>query len=112
MRKRSIVTCIILTFVTCGIYGLVWLVNMQNDMVKLTDDTTSGTSVLLFSLITCGIYSLFWMYKTGDRLDQLRATNQEATGNQGILYLVLSILGLGIVSYALIQTELNRYAED
>ena len=38
------------------------------------------------------------------------ATLQPQSSNSGVLYLILSILGLSIVSYALIQNELNNLA--
>ena len=58
VQQRNIAVCIILTIVTCGIYGIYWF-------ICLTDDTntvygaqgTSGAMAFLFSLITCGIYS-------------------------------------------------------
>ena len=31
-------------------------------------------------------------------------------GHLGILYLLLGIFGFGIISYALMQSELNKYA--
>ena len=114
IKSRSIVAAIIFTIITCGIYGLYWYVCMANDVNKISNDrnATSGGMCLLFSLLTCGIYSLFWMYKTGDTLDRVRAANGEPSSNAAILYLVLSIFGLGIVSYCLIQAEINRYADN
>ena len=64
---------------------------------------------LVFSLITCGIYSIYWAYKMGEKLDQARAERGVPTGSQAILYLILSIVGLEIVAWALMQSELNRY---
>ena len=89
-------------------------------MICLADDVntvsgykndTSGGMVFLFTLLTCGIYSWYWLYKCGDKLDQTRAANGRPTGSLSVLYLVLSIFGLGIVSYILMQSELNGYAQ-
>ncbi len=61
---------------------------------------------IIFSLLTCGIYGIYWMYKMGERLDRVTGKS-----NTGILYIVLTFLGLGIVSYALMQDTLNNYAD-
>ena len=55
---------------------------------------------VLFSIITFGIYGIYWNYKLGKKL----------TGS-GTLYLILSLIGLGIVNYILGQSEINKYIE-
>lgn len=79
---------------------------------KLTGDpnATSGGMVILLSIITCNIYMWYWLYKQGDAIDQVKASRGLPSGNSGILYLILAIFGLGIVSYALMQNELNQLA--
>lgn len=52
----------------------------------------------------------YWLYKQGDAIDQVKASRGLPSGNSGILYLILAIFGLGIVSYALMQNELNQLA--
>ncbi len=107
MRERNIGVCIVLTIVTCGIYGLYWLVCLADDINSLTNKNgMSGGMVLLLSIVTCGIYSLYWMYVSGAAIDEYKGTHDYT----GIIYLVLSILGFGIVSYALMQNELNKLA--
>ena len=113
ITKRSIATCILLSIVTCGIYGLYWFVCMVNDLntAARTPSATSGGMVFFLTLITCGIYMFFWLFKAGD---QVATAKRYATGmpanSQGILYLILSLFGLGIVVYCLIQNDLNQVA--
>lgn len=78
IQKRSIPLCIILSLVTCGIYGLYWLVCLANDINTASgrDNDTSGGMVLLLSIITCNIYGLYWMYKAGEKVDEARAARQ------------------------------------
>ncbi len=65
----------------------------------------------MLSLITCGIYELYWMYKAGNKVDKIkRRSGMYADSNTGILYLILAVLSFGIVSYCLIQSELNNVA--
>lgn len=110
MKHRSVGMSVFFTVITCGIYGLYWFVCLTDESNECTGKgTTSGGMSLLFTIITCGIYGYYWAYKMGDKLDQARAERGVPTGSQAILYLVLTVFGLGIVAYALIQSELNRY---
>ena len=111
IRYRNVAVCILLSFVTCGLYGLYWFVCMTDEANAVSGEPdTSGGAALLLSLVTCGIYYFYWNYKMGDKLDKARAYNGVATGSLGIVFLLLSIFGLGIVSEALAQNEINKYA--
>ena len=106
IKTRSIVTAIILSLVTCGIYSIFWFVSLTNEMNKASgreNDTNGGTAFLL-SLVTCGIYSYFWAYKMGEKRDIV--ANEKGSSN--ILYLILTFFGLGIVVYGLAQDTLNK----
>lgn len=111
IQERNIAVCIILSIVTCGIYGLYWFVCLNNDANTASNTFgTSGGMALLLSLVTCGIYMFYWMYKQGQKIDAAKASRGMDSGNSGVLYLILSLFGLGIVSYALMQNELNHLA--
>lgn len=104
--KRSIPVCIILALFTCGIYPIYWMIVLNDEINAASRQSgPSGGMVFLFSLITCGIYGLYWMYKMGERVEIIQGTY---SSNTGLLYLVLSFFGLGIVSMALMQDALNR----
>lgn len=114
IKKRDIAVAIILSIVTCGIYGLVWFFNLVTDLNTAagdTDDQTPGV-ILLLSIITCGIYGWIWLYKAGEKVDRIKQSNGEAPSNSALIYLILAIVGLAIVDYALIQSELNKVAMD
>lgn len=111
MHKRNVALCIVLTIVTCGIYGLYWMVCLNDDAIEVTGvGQTTGVMAVVFTIITCGIYGFYWCYKMGEKLDMARSKRGVPTGNQAILYLILSIFGLSIISWALIQSELNNYS--
>ena len=65
----------------------------------------SGGMVFLLSLVTLGIYGLYWQFKMGERCDRIKG---DLNGYSPILYLVFGILGLSIVSYALMQETINK----
>ncbi len=71
VQNRSIATCIILSIVTCGIYGIIWFINMVDDVNRVCNDeksSQSGGTVFLLTLITCGIYGIVWFYQVGKRM--------------------------------------------
>ena len=111
IKEKNIVVCILLTIVTCGIYGLIWFVSLTDDVRFVSgDQRLSGGKALLLSLVTCGIYPLIWAYQMGKALSQARVNHGKNANDNSVLYLVLTIFGLGIVNYCLMQSELNEYA--
>lgn len=112
IKQRNIALCIILSIVTCGIYGMYWYVCITDDMnAALDEQGTTGVKALLFTIITCGLYGFYWAYRMGEKADALKAKRGEPASNSGILYIVLSVFGLGIVAWAIIQNELNQVAD-
>lgn len=112
IERRNIVVCIILSFVTCGIYGIYWMVCLTNDVNTVSGDVngTSGGIAVLLTFVTCGIYGIYWAYKQGDKLDFTKNNRGIPSSNSGVLYLILQIFGFGIIGWALMQNELNKLA--
>ena len=84
--KRNIALCIILTIVTCGIYGLYWFVCITNEANVVSghaSDGTSGGVALILSIITCNIYGLYWAYKQGEKLDEAKTAKGIPSSNTG-----------------------------
>lgn len=113
MKQRSVGLCVVLSIITCGIYGLYWYYCLNEEINEVTEQPgTSGGMVILLTIITCNIYGIYWNYKMGEKLDAARANQGVPSGSLAILYLVLSIFGLSIVSWALMQNEINHYTPD
>jgi len=107
IHRRSIALAVVFTIITFGIYGIYWMIRINDEVNQLADEpeATSGGLVFLFSLITFGIYSFYWLYKMGERCDVIRG---EWNGSRSILYLILGLVGFSIISYALIQDVINK----
>lgn len=112
VAKRSVGMALVLSIITCGLYSIYWFIKLTDEINYVSDNTgdTSGGIAFLLTLITCGIYAWFWYYKMGEKLDQASLSKGYPTQSKGVLYLVLGILGFGIVSYALMQDSLNKLA--
>ena len=110
VKNRNIALSIILSLVTGGIYGLYWFVCLTDDTNTISGEPgTSGVVALVLTIVTCGIYGLYWAYKCGEKIDAAHQKNGEPSSNGGVLYLILFIFG-GIIAYALIQNEINKFA--
>lgn len=113
ISKRDLVLNIILTIVTCGLWGIVWEVQIADDIKLLTGEESlvSGIVLVLLSLVTCGIYFIFWVYNAGNKLELVKAGYGLPTESKGLVYVVLSIFGFSIVALALMQNDLNTVAD-
>lgn len=106
IAPRNIALCIIFSIITCGIYAIYWMIKMNDEINTLSGErnATSGGMVFLFSLITCNIYQYYWLYKMGERVSRIKKAQN---GDDKILYMLLGIFGLAIVSYGIMQSEIN-----
>ena len=106
INKRSIGVAILLSIITCGIYGIYWFITLTDEANKVSGhNAPSGGTAFLFTLLTCGIYSIYWSYKMGEKMYEAGKMHGKDIENNSILYLILSILGLGIINYCLIQSS-------
>lgn len=111
--QRSIAVAIILSIVTCGIYTIYWYIKLVDELNEAAGNVggTSGGVVFLLTIVTCGIYGLYWFYKAGELINTAKQNRGiPADSSSSILYLILGLLGFGIINYALIQNELNKFA--
>ena len=113
VQRRDIAIAIILTFVTCGIYGIYWFIVLTDDVKTASGDDklASGGLAFVFTLISCGIYGIYWAYKIGELMKIAQQKNGTEVKDNADLYLVLELFGLGIVTYALVQSDLNTIAD-
>jgi len=112
MEKRSVVTAVILGFLTCSIYLWVWSYKQWDELYRANGyRSTAGTDILL-SFITCGIYYIYMNYKMGKL--EAEAYHRYGLGHKddSILYLILAIFGLSLVNQCLVQSNKNNQLAD
>ncbi len=110
-QERNIVLAIVLSLVTCGIYGLYWTYKEVEESNEASGETTpTPIAVILLSLVTCGIYGIYWYYIVGKRMATAGQRHGVVIEEKSILYLILSLVGLSIVNDILIQVDLNKIA--
>jgi len=112
IKERNIVVAILLSLVTCGIYAIYWFITLTDDVSRANEDPDfTGVKAFLFTLITCGIYGFYWNYKIGKEMYEANKKYGINASDNSILYLILSIFGLSVVTYCIVQNELNTLAK-
>lgn len=101
---------LILTIITFGIYSLVWIYQITEDVNRLNEDNNmSGGLTILLTIITCGIYLIYWGYDMGRKLYNSGQKYNINISDNSILYLLLPIVKLNIINLVLIQSDLNKF---
>lgn len=109
LEVKDLAVCILLSIITCGIYNLFWLVSIVRNVHRLHGSEESVVPEVML-MIFIPFYISFWMYKNGH---QMYEDSQRCHGNlddNGIMYMILTLLGFRLIPYALIQYDLNRFA--
>ncbi len=104
MRTRSVVSVILLSIITCGIYSLYWTYVMTEDMNQKDPEEPLMNYILaiLLGCVTCGFYLIYWMYKFYKKLDSITGENN------CVLNLILSLLFSPIVGSVIAQSSVNN----
>lgn len=66
---------------------------------------------VIFTILTCGIYGIYWAYKMGQKIIEAGLKRNIVISDNSVLYLILQFLGLGIINYCLMQSDLNKFAK-
>ena len=109
-QKRSPVAILLLSFITCGIYGLIVLYQISAEVKRFRNDPSIEPGIeILLCIITGGLYEIYWYYKYGKMVfDMQERVGTPMPSDNTILFVLLAVLRLGVISLMLIQTELNR----
>ncbi|MDR1781908.1 MAG: DUF4234 domain-containing protein [Bacilli bacterium] len=109
LTRRSIAMVIILSIITCGIYGIYWIIVTQNEIkrIYIKQPLSDGVVVFLLGIVTCGIYNIYWMYKTCVITDEIYEVNGLRASNNTILFVLLGVFLTPIAYYALMQDKIN-----
>lgn len=110
IQRKEVALCIILTIVTCGLYGIYWMYTLTEDLNAIVPEQTAtpGANVILFTILTCGIYGVYWLYVQGEKIDYVKRQRGLSSSYTGLVYIVFAFLGVGIISHALMQNEINN----
>lgn len=105
MKTRNVVSVLILSIITCGIYSIYWYyVNTEALNEKDSEEPLMNYIVaILLGVVTCGIYEIYWLYKFYKKMDKVTGTNN------CLLNFLLSIFLTSLVGVAIAQSSVNDY---
>ncbi|MDR2964926.1 MAG: DUF4234 domain-containing protein [Treponema sp.] len=97
IKQRGLLSFILLSIITFGIYPLFWVSKLAKDVNKMCEGDGKKTRglilLLLFSLLTFGIYFIVWYYMLGDRLQDNGPKYNVTIKEGGGIIVLWSILG-------------------
>lgn len=103
IKKRSFGLYLLLTFITFGIYGIIFMYKYNEDVNVICEGVDKPNKnyivVILLTLVTCGIYYYVWIYKIGNRLNQQGfnwGINMTESGTTLVLWSTLGSLLCGV----------------
>ncbi len=106
INKKNIVVCILLSIVTLGVYGIYWMYILVKN-IRIIQNNTRKCSSEMLCLIFVPFYSIYWWYTRGEKVKQIFSKNDWPSLSNGVVYLILSIFGFGIVSMSIMQSDFN-----
>lgn len=107
VQKRNIVKCVLLSIITFGIYGIVWVIKMMQEAVSLADPNDNATLEIILAILFSPVGYFLAERKLADGCARMGIKHQD----RSIVYLVLGLLGFGWVNAILMQGDLNYIAE-
>lgn len=110
-KKRNPLVVLVLLLITFGIYSIYWIVTTQNAIKSRFGVGCSGGVTIVLMFITFGIYGIIWNYRLGTVCEKLGGQDN------GVLFLVLSIIGVGglanpVIAQGVINNSVDRMDAD
>lgn len=110
VNKRNIVSCIILSFITFGIYYIYWkCLLIKNSRMLKNDKTDSFGELFCFAFIP--FYSYFWWITRGKSTREILTSQGYSVNTNEVIFLILAIFGLEIVSMSIMQSDFNTLSD-
>ena len=106
IKERNIVVCVLLTLVTCGIYGIYWVIMMTREAISVKDPADSAVLEIVLMLFL----PFLGFFLTEKKFAEGCAEKGLPHSDNSILYLILGLVGLGIVDFCMMQNDLNKLA--
>jgi len=100
IQRQSLLTFILLTAFTCGIYSIIWIYSMTTELNRLAEEAgappeliANPTTEVLLCIFTCGLYSYIWMYRHGIKMKMIGNEKDIPINEEGSAYVLFLLLG-------------------
>ena len=109
LKQRGVVEVILLTIITCGIYGIYWVYDTLNGMEQITGHQSSANSVvcLLLCIFFPSIGYLLFGMAADEQINIIKASRGIPAVDNKVMYMILGFF-LPIVLIPIVQDEINK----
>lgn len=108
-EKRDPVMVLVLSLVTCGIYGIYWWIVTGNDIKNaLGREDINPTMDIVLAFVTCGIWLIYMHFKYPQLILEMQDRTGVPRNDISVISILLAVFGLGLVAQMMMQTELNK----
>jgi hypothetical protein len=109
-EERDIVLTLILTVITCGLWGLVVQYKMGEELNAHDGKGQINAALdLVLMVLTCGLWGIYVMYKYPKLFHEITIDEEMAPVELMVPCILLSIFGLHFVALLILQYELNKH---
>jgi hypothetical protein len=111
-EERGVGVTLLLMILTCGIWGLVVMYKMGDELNQHQGKSQINPGVdLLLCIVTCGLWGVYVMYKYPKVLQEITIEEEMPVVDVMVPCILLTIFGLQIVAVLILQNELNKHWE-
>lgn len=109
-EKRDPAMVIVFGILTCGIYLYYWIYQTSLEIKNALGgrEDINPTMDIVLTIVTCGLYFFYLAYRYPQLLLELQDRTAQPRNDISTISIILAVVGLGIVSLFMIQTELNK----
>ena len=124
VRKRDIPLYVVLTIITCGVFGLYCIYGLGKDIKRLNRDSEPSHPLLyvLVSVLTCGIFLIYIYYQYPKYIVDIQEQRQlKKVDDISVITLILGLSPIVVgfllapvvflINMGLIQDQLNKLAK-
>ena len=113
-RREAVISIgvgIILSILTCGLYGLFWQYKQMEVLNAWLGRKEYDFWIwLLLSIVTCGLFSLYYEYTMAKGINEIQENHDMRVNEDlALLCVLLAVFGVGIASLAIQQGEINKF---
>lgn len=114
LQKRGIITALLLSILTCGIYSIFWIIWINNELRRESNQKVDGGFMFFISLLTCGLGGIYWVYRIGMDLSLVSKNSSQIKieSTEAVLYVILSLFGFGLIALAIMQHRENMLCDE
>ena len=109
LKQRGIIEVVLLTIITCGIYGIYWVYDTLNSMEQYTGQPSSANAMvcLLLCIFLPGIGYLVFGMSADEQLKLIKESRGIPAEDNKVMYMILGFF-LPIVLIPMVQDEINK----